>query len=594
MNKTLNINLGGFIFHIDENAYVRLERYLNTLKQQFANTNGGTEIINDIETRIAELFKERTGPGKEVINATDIDQVIAIMGQPEDYLEMDDETQSSSRREPRFTNTKKRIFRDPDNKMIGGVSAGLAAYFNIDPLWVRVLFLIALFSGFGFLLYIIMWAVIPKANTTAEKLQMRGEKINISNIEKAIREEMHGVNENIKGFGSKIADHDYRKTQSHVGSFFSDIGDFILSAFRLIFKVIGKIIGLFFLFIGSMILLALLIGLFAGGVQIMGAGYGMNELFDFLHLVTANEGHYNLLITGIVMSVIAPFFLLIYLGIRLLFNLEPLNSPARNALSVTTFIGLILLVIAGVKIGLQFDNTGRISDEIALPEYTEYRIQMSDDSLHHEFMNSYPNHWMRIDGKNAFDKVEVDIRPTDDANPYVKILTEAQGPNRREARNNARSLDYKISILDSVIEIPGYILLNRDQKFRDQTVKVILYLPEGHSVFIDESLAEVLYDVDNVQNMWDFEMADRRWTMTEYGLSCDGCEIPERLLEENDEKDEIIEDFESEEADDSDIHIDVEIENPSFSSNFLEHGNSHKSREAIGILYEASNRIISI
>ena len=585
MNKTLNINLGGFMFHIDENAYVRLERYLNTLKQQFVNTDGGTEIINDIETRIAELFKERTGPGKEVINATDVDQVIAIMGQPEDYLEMDDEADNSSKREPKFSSTKKRIFRDTDNRIVGGVSSGLAAYFNIDPLWIRVLFIIALFSGFGFLLYIIMWAVIPKANTTAEKLQMRGEKINISNIEKAIREEMHGVNENIKGFGSKMSDHDYRKTQSHVSSFFSDLGDFIVDAFRLIFKVIGKIIGLFFLFIGSMILLALLIGLFAGSVQIMGSGYGMNELFDFLHLVTANDGHYNLLIAGIIMSVIAPFFLLIYLGIRILFSLEPLNAPARSALSVTTFIGLILLLIAGVKIGLQFDNHGSVSNEIALPEHLEYRIQLSNDSLHNEFLKSYPIHWMRHDGKNAFDKVDVDIRYTDDAAPYLQIITEAQGPDRREARANARKLNYTVTILDSIIEIPGYVLLDREQKFRDQSVTVILYLPEGYSVFIDESLAEVLYDVDNVQNTWDFEMANQRWIMTEYGLNCEGCKIPERLKDDEDEPTEPV---------DPDEIIDIEIENTSFSSAFPHEKNGSKGREAIGILYEASNRIISI
>lgn len=587
MNKTLNINLGGFIFHIDENAYVRLERYLNTLKQQFVNTDGGTEIINDIETRIAELFKERTGPGKEVINAEDVDQVIAIMGQPEDYLEMDEEAENDSKRQAEFSSTKKRIFRDTDNRIVGGVSAGLAAYFNIDPLWIRILFLVALFSGFGFLLYIIMWAVIPKANTTAEKLQMRGEKINISNIEKAIREEMHGVNENIKGFGSKMADHDYRKTQSHVSTFFSDLGDFIVEAFRLIFKVIGKIIGLFFLFVGSIILLALIIGLFAGSVEILGSGYGMNELFDFLRLVTANDGHYNLLIAGIIMSVIAPFFLLIYLGIRILFSLEPLNAPARSALSVTTFVGLILLIIAGVKIGLQFDNHGSVSDEIVLPEHTEYRIRLNKDSLHNEFMNSYPTHWMSHNGKNAFDNVEVNIKRTDDASPYLKIITEAQGPNRREARNNARKLNYKVAITDSVIEIPGYILLNRDQKFRDQEVTVILYLPEGHSVFIDESLAEVLYDVDNVQNTWDFEMANKRWIMTEYGLSCEGCKMPERHQDDENE-------IPAPDVDTSEIHIDIDVKNTSFSSNYTEIRDDQKSRAAIGILYAETHRIISI
>ena len=581
------------MFHIDENAYVRLERYLNTLKQQFVNTEGGNEIINDIETRIAELFKERTGPGKEVINAEDVDQVIAIMGQPEDYLEMDDEANGPTT--PPYTeyaSPKKRIFRDVDNRIIGGVSSGLAAYFNIDAIWIRILFLIALFSGFGFLLYIIMWAVIPKAQTTAEKLQMRGEKINISNIEKSIREEMEGVNEGFKNVGSRMQSHDYRRSSNQLGNFFSDLGNFIVDALKLIFKFLGKLIGLIFLFIGSMILIALVVGLFAGSVEIMGSGYGMGELFDFLHLVTASEGHYNLLIIGIILSVIAPFFLLIYLGIRILFNLEPLNSPARSALSVTTFVGLILLVVAGVRIGLEFDSHGYVSDELALPTHQEYHILLAEDSINEGFADHYPSHWISHNGRNAFDHVRVDIKPTIDSLPYLEIISEAHGPTRREARNNARNMNYKVKIQDSTIEIPGYLVLGRDEKYRNQEVELILYLPEGFSVFIDESLAEVLYDVENVQNTWDFEMANKRWIMTDKGLSCEGCEIPTKDIPEEESWDEEIQmDLDSDEID---LKIKIgENGKLNLNTSFTEI-HEKKNRSAIGILYEERQRIVAI
>lgn len=579
------------MFHIDENAYVRLERYLNTLKQQFRNTEGGNEIINDIETRIAELFKERTGPGKEVINAEDVDQVIAIMGQPEDYLELDDEANTSSNQSTyrEYGSTKKRIFRDVDNRIIGGVASGLAAYFNIDALWIRILFIIAFISGFGFLLYIIMWIVIPKAQTTAEKLQMRGEKINISNIEKSIREEMQGVNDTFKDVGDKVRSHDYKRTGNQLGDFFSDLGNFIVDALKLIFKFFGKLIGLVFLFIGSMILIALAAGLFAGSVQIMGSGYGINELFDFLHLVTANEGHYNLLIIGLILSVIAPFFLLIYLGIRILFNLEPLNSPARSALSVTTFIGLIILVIAGVRIGIEFDDHGYVTDEIALPVHHEYYIQLDDDTINNEFANSYPTKWISHNGRNAFDNVRVDIKPTNDSLPYLEVVSEAHGPTRREARSNARKMDYRVSIADSLIIIPGYIVLGENDKYRDQQVELTLYLPVGHSVFIDESLAEILYDVDNIQNTWDFEMANKRWIMTDRGLSCEGCSIPERS-EDDHSKHRIKLKMDS---DGVDLQIKELNEDTTVKTSFSEAG-ENKKRTAIGILYEDTDRIINI
>ncbi|MGB0177807.1 MAG: PspC domain-containing protein, partial [Owenweeksia sp.] len=139
MNKTLNINLGGLIFHIDEDAYHILERYLTTLKRQFSTAEGGEEIIRDIEVRIAELFRERTTKAKEVISSADVEEVISIMGKPEDYLDSEEDGASGRSFEDTYYTPKKRIFRDPDDRILGGVASGLAAYFNIDPLWMRLL-----------------------------------------------------------------------------------------------------------------------------------------------------------------------------------------------------------------------------------------------------------------------------------------------------------------------------------------------------------------------------------------------------------------------------------------------------------------------
>ncbi len=536
MNKTLNINLAGFIFHVDEDAFIRLEGYLNTLKAQFVNTEGGKEIISDIEMRIAELFKEQTGDNKDVINFEDVDKVISIMGQPEDYLDLgEDEVPKSPQLE--FTSRKKRIFRDTDNRIIGGVAAGVAAYFNIDTLWIRLIFIILFFSGFGFLFYLIMWLIIPKAQTTAEKLQMRGEKVNISNIERSIRDEM-------QGFSDRVSDYDYKKTKSHLSSFFTDLGEFILDALRLIFRIVGKLFGVFFLIMGFIILAALVIGLFAGGVEITGSGYALSDLFDFFQLVTVSEGHYNLLLAGIVLSVIAPFFLLFYFGIRLLFQLEPLNSPTRSGLVLTTFLGLIFLLISGVKIGLQFDRHAEITRELPLGMAKNYTLVIESDSLNHQFLKGDAPQWIHEGELNAFNFVSLDVKKANGEKPYLKIYTESQGNDRKAARYNAREISYNIVVKDSTILIPNHFLLNKGQKYRGQRIEVVLYLPEGYSTFIDESVVEVLDDIENLQNTWEMEMGNTKWIMTDRGLSCDGCAIPEY-----EEEEEFFDDYESDHTD---------------------------------------------
>ena len=205
MKKTLTINLGGFIFHIDEDAFNQLERYLATLRSQFSRTSGSDEIIADVETRMAELFRERNGQTKEVINTQDVEAVISILGRPEDYLQEEDFSNANANYE-NYQSYSKKIHRDVDNRMIGGVAAGLAAYMNINPVWTRLLFFALFFSGFGLLLYIILWIVVPSARTTAEKLQMRGKPVTLSNIENFVREEAHAVGNSVKHMGRKAQD----------------------------------------------------------------------------------------------------------------------------------------------------------------------------------------------------------------------------------------------------------------------------------------------------------------------------------------------------------------------------------------------------
>ncbi|GAW89982.1 hypothetical protein FPS14_contig00036-0014 [Flavobacterium psychrophilum] len=182
MNKTVNMNLGGFFFHIDEDAYQKLNRYFDAIKKSLSS-DGREEIMNDIESRVSELFSEKLTGAKQVISLKEVDGVIAVMGQPEDY-KIEDEAP----RQPNYnyaSSGSRKLYRDKENGIIGGVLAGLGYYFGIDKVWLRLIMLVLLLSfGTGFLLYIILWIVMPEAVTTTEKLEMQGEPINISNIEK--------------------------------------------------------------------------------------------------------------------------------------------------------------------------------------------------------------------------------------------------------------------------------------------------------------------------------------------------------------------------------------------------------------------------
>ena len=192
MKKTFTINISGIIFHIDEDAYDKLNRYLESIKSHFKKSESKDEIIADIESRIAEILQERMSDTKQVVNIKDVDHVTEMMGQPSDFAEADEPVHEDKESKERtyYSRTNKRLYRDPENKMIGGVCGGLGAYFNTDPLWFRLLFVaLIIFSGAGLLIYIILWVVVPEAFTTAERLEMRGEAVNVSNIEKSIREE---------------------------------------------------------------------------------------------------------------------------------------------------------------------------------------------------------------------------------------------------------------------------------------------------------------------------------------------------------------------------------------------------------------------
>ncbi len=211
MKKTLTVNINGIIFHIDEDAYNVLNDYLESIKSHFSRTQDGKEIISDIEGRIAEMLKERIGDERQVITIDDIEHVVNVIGQPSEFGEEFAEDTSQSQSTTAGKNTK-RLYRDPDNSILGGVAGGMGAYFNADPVWFRIAFVIASIPGLGtpLLVYAVLWIVIPEAKTAVDRLEMKGEKVNISNIEKSVREEISNLKNKFNDL-AKEAKRTYKK-----------------------------------------------------------------------------------------------------------------------------------------------------------------------------------------------------------------------------------------------------------------------------------------------------------------------------------------------------------------------------------------------
>lgn len=194
MKITVSINLGGYSFNIDEDAYAELKRYLKNLELHFAGEESSAEILSDIETRIAELFRTKLTNYKQVIDIGDVNQVITVLGTPEDISDNEGPTVRDKFSSPGYH----RMYRDTDHRVIGGVCAGIAAYWDIELWLVRLIFFILAMMGVGFLIYLILYIVLPEAKTTAEKIAMKGNPVNIHNIKNSVKQEFDSVRKNMK------------------------------------------------------------------------------------------------------------------------------------------------------------------------------------------------------------------------------------------------------------------------------------------------------------------------------------------------------------------------------------------------------------
>ncbi len=541
MNKTLTINIGGIVFNIEVDAFEKLDNYLKEIKFHFTESQGKDEIMTDIENRIAEMFQEKVGTTKSVLIMEDVDRVIKIMGNPEDFSDSNAEenTRKSSleNSNQNYQNYRRRVYRDGDDRIIGGVCSGIANYFDIDPLWIRLGLAASFFlAGSGFLLYLILWIAIPEAKTTAEKLAMKGEPINVDNISKTIKDEFERVNDSARKF-----DTDAKSSGGRFGNRARGMGnilaDFLTSIAYNFIKVAGKFFAISFIIFG-VILLSIILGSVFGDFSLIHinnnddiTNYSFKEI---MLLLFNNENEINLATIGLLLITAIPLLMIIYKGVRMVFKIKQKNKILSISASILFLIGICISVYVFIGVAQDFKMPSKQVQKVMLSTpknnvlyiKTELSSKYNDeDDFEDDYkMTNRNNNLFKVnDNGITFSSPEFDVIPSKTDSFELVLIRTARGNSKKTAYERASNINYTFSQNDSILLLNNFFELNKSEKWRVQNLKIILRVPVGKTIYLSRSLKNIIYDIDNVTNTNDSKMMNRKWIMRQEGLTCIDC-----------------------------------------------------------------------
>jgi phage shock protein PspC (stress-responsive transcriptional regulator) len=611
MKKVININLASRVIPIEDTAYETLKQYLDSLRRYFANEEGRDEIIADIEARIAEIFSDKVKKGASCINDEDVAGVITNMGRPEDFEEAEAGTaaasssQQKTQQEQAQTQTgprklyrdvndkilggvcsglaayfnidpaiiriifvlmfftgvgfllyitlwvvvpsasvnnyvKKRLYRDPDNKMIAGVCSGLASYLNISVSWVRVVFLapliLAAFShifdnwgwpfafigngGFGsfFLAYLVLWIVVPTASTAAEKLEMRGEKVDIQNIKNTIKSDLESFKGKAKEWGSEMKD-----TVSSTGAAFaSEAAPAVKRSVSGLGRAIGIIFKIFFFVIVGVIAFALfmvLIALFIGGVAV----FPVKDFF--LGGFWPNFYVYGTLLFFLAVPIIA----LITTIIRRIMGVKRNNRYLGYTFGVLWTLGWICVTMLVATSTREFKSRKGVVETIALSNPGVSKLYVAaEKNYSRKYDYDQDEFWgINFDGNNPFfsknhdsmmlKTVRIDIQKSTDSLFHVLIVKLSRGNTIDQAEERAQKISFPISQTDSLLTLPHSFAISKNEKFRNQQVIVMIQVPVGKKIELARNTDHYDWFNININNRrgWD-ENGNEYWDYHNY------------------------------------------------------------------------------
>lgn len=518
MNKTIIININSIVFHIEEDAYEILRNYMIEIKKHFGYSEDSGEILQDIENRIAEMFSERIHSGKkEVISVSDVNDIIAVMGKVSDFEEAEIDEDISSGKETRNEggqkyNFEKKLLRNPDDMIIGGVCSGLGYYFGMDTKWMRLLFvLFFIFGGSGVLLYVVLWIVMPMASTRADRMAMRGEEPNLQNFQKNIDEAWEG----------------YKGNFSEAKKFVSKGAQSISGGASSAFRGIGTVLGFLVLFLLGLVIIGLLITWvgFATGIL----GYQTDMVFPPTEVFSVGMGLTAL--TAGIAAIMIPFIALFHIMLRVLFKTSPMNSYFSLSLWagwIVSIIAIIFFVIIGVG---EFKESSTIKVEKPLERqevyhFSEKDVRVIEASTAEEGKKIYN---IEVEGEELSSYLRRDIHITfvsidSLAAPYIEYHYFAKGKTRAIAAERASHIKYLAHQDKGLIQFDSHFALPNSVVYRDQSVSLVVHLPIGSKIVIDENLQHKIWDTpyyDCINEYAESEKLDEtEWIMKKSGLMC--------------------------------------------------------------------------
>ncbi len=473
-----------------------------------------------------------------VIVKIDVENVIEIMGKPEEFTD-ESNLNSSSDNDNQVYNqpnqnsnplkTRKLLFRNLDDKIIGGVCSGVATYLDINVKWVRLTTVgLVFFGGLSIWIYLLMWILVPFAQTTADKLAMKGEAINIDTISKSVKEEANEYKNGNNSYSNRFAANASFATNKIVDG-------------------IIKLIGLFSGFLGIVFIMLYVAVIF--GISISDSSGNVFENWKNAIFTSSFDSFLALLSFMIVFGIIIYFF--IYIAIRLIFQFRHKNKMINYGIGAFGILGITLGFFVIIKTVKQFTEVSKIKTETQFLKLTDTLIVTSkpisevlkkytfdnNEEIENELKYNRNDYCFgeSLDGNSLISNAKFDIVQSYTDSVELSVFYISRGPTKQEANTFAKEIKFDFEYDKNKLIIDKIFSVSKNQKFRAQDVKIKIKLPKGKVIYLDKSLENNLENVENVSNTWDGEMAGRHWKMTEKGLECVDCKGLETLKMEEEE-----------------------------------------------------------
>lgn len=614
MKRIININLSGRVIPIEDSAYESLQQYIGSLRSYFAGEEGRDEIINDIESRIAELMSEKIKKGAAAVTDADIQEIIATMGRIEDFEEterMNEESANTGTYNSKgFPGNKRfsgRLYRNESDKLVGGVCAGIANYVNVDPAVVRLLFAIVTFGGFGagiflyillwivlparsleaylgkrlyrnpeekvfsgvagglaayfnkpvwavrlifaaplllnilsgilngisnghhfflfpnlvvgsftgtfILAYIVLWIVLPEARSPLQKMEMRGEKVDVASIRQNVRDEL----ENLKTSTRKWAGEVEEKAREFGGrartfantrgkAFANEMSDLTQPATSGLAHAIGVLFKAFFIFIVGCIFLSI----FAVLIALAFSGFSFKPVNGFLW---SSPWQQTLAWLTLVFFLIVPVVAVLVWLIRRITGTRPRNRYLGWTFGGMWTLGWIFATLLVASISRDLSNYETVDTDIAVTQPAGGKLVVKVNEAPIRYREN--GFWWVDSDMEGFDinedtmrysNVRINVEKSEDASYHVVLHRHSAGSSIKNAEERATQTEFRIAAVDSLLNLGSGVAIGRKSKFRGQGVTVEILVPVGKQIRFDETLDGV-YDPFTIRRT----ETHRRW-----------------------------------------------------------------------------------